>query len=201
MKRLTNYFSIALLLLITTSLVGCSGSVKNMRVVSQDSIVTSPKPGKSLVIFMRPSGMGFAIQSSVFKVVNETPELVGIAAAKKQFACEVDPGEHLFMVVGESADFMSAELQADETYYAYVAPRMGLWKARFSVTPVTPEERQTDTFKECQSGCEWVELSEESANWAASNAEDVQTKYLEYHAKWMTKHLSDRPKLTPRDGI
>ncbi|MCW4313050.1 MAG: hypothetical protein N0C79_08525, partial [Candidatus Thiodiazotropha taylori] len=178
MKKMKNYFSLMVLSLITMSLVGCSGSVKNMRVVSQDSIVTSPKPGKSLVIFMRPSGIGFAIQSSVFKVVNETPELVGIAAAKKQFACEVDPGEHLFMVVGESADFMSAELQADKTYYAYVAPRMGLWKARFSVTPVTPEERQTDTFKECQSGCEWVELSEESANWAASNAEDVQTKYL-----------------------
>ncbi|MEW8403806.1 MAG: hypothetical protein AB2688_03670 [Candidatus Thiodiazotropha taylori] len=61
--------------------------------------------------------------------------------------------------------------------YGFVAnhdePCRLLWKARFSVTPVTPEERQTDTFKECQSGCEWVELSEESANWAASNAEDV----------------------------
>ena len=64
----------ALLLLLALALAGCSGSVKNMRVASPDNIVTSPKTGKSLVIFMRPSGMAYAIQSSVFEIVNETPQ-------------------------------------------------------------------------------------------------------------------------------
>jgi hypothetical protein len=172
-----------------------------MRVASPESIVTAPKPGKSLVIFMRPSGMGYAVQSSVFKIVNDTPDLVGIVAAKKQVACEVDPGEHLFMVIGESADFMSADLAPDKTYYAYVTPRMGVWKARFSLAPVTSEERETSTFKDCQSSCQWVELSTESANWASSNVNDIQSKYREYHAKWMSKGESERPKLYPQEGI
>jgi hypothetical protein len=172
-----------------------------MRVASPESIVTSPKPGKSLVIFMRPSSFGFAIQSSVFEIADEKPELVGIVAAKKQVAYEVDPGEHLFMVLSENADFLSADLLADKTYYAYVTPRMGVWKARFSLAPVTPQMRETSTFKDCQSGCEWVELSEESHTWAQENAGDAQSKYLSYHSKWMSKSEAERPKLIPQDGI
>ncbi len=201
MLKTRTYLPHIMLLLMALALAGCSGSVKNMRVASSDSIVTSPQPGKSLVIFMRPSGMGYAVQSSVFEVVNETPELVGIVAAKKQVACELDPGEHLFMVIGESADFMSADLAADKTYYAYVTPRMGFWKARFSLAPVTSEERATETFKECQSGCEWVALSAESENWASSNINDIQSKYHEYHAKWMSKGETERPRLYPQDGM
>ncbi|MEJ2466829.1 MAG: hypothetical protein P8045_14190 [Candidatus Thiodiazotropha sp.] len=201
MKKMKATLPHALLLLLALAIAGCSGSVKNMRVASPDNIITTPKTGKSLVIFMRPSGMAYAIQSSVFEIVNETPELVGIVAAKKQVACEVDPGEHLFMVVGESADFMSADLAADKTYYAYVTPRMGFWKARFSLSPVNNEERETATFKECHSSCEWVELTAESENWAGSNLNDIQSKYREYHAKWMSKGETERPRLYPQDGM
>ena len=105
------------------------------------------------------------------------------------------------MVLSESADFMSANLAADKTYYAYVTPRMGVWKARFSLAPVTPQMRETSTFKDCQSGCEWVELSEASETWAQETAGDAQSKYHEYHAKWMSKSTVERPKLIPEDGI
>lgn len=97
-----------------------------MRVVSFDNVVDTPEKGKSLIVFMRPSSIGYAIQSSVFEVKGDDVHLAGIVAAKKKVAYQVEPGKHLFMVVGESADFMSAELEKDKTYYALVTPRVGM---------------------------------------------------------------------------
>ena len=117
-------------------LAGCAGTVTNMREVPAGEPAMAPEPGKSLVVFMRPSGFGFAIQSSVFEVRDNDPLLIGIVAAKAKVGYNVEPGKRLFMAVGESADFMTAELEPNKTYYVQVTPRMGLWKARFSLAPV-----------------------------------------------------------------
>ncbi len=181
-------------------LAGCAGSVKNMEPLMPSQVVTIPAKDKALVIFMRPSSFGNAIQSSVFDVQNNTPKLVGIVAAKKKVAYEVDAGEHLFMVVGENADFMSASLEANKTYYALVTPRMGIWKARFALKAVGQNELNTPEFNEWLNDCEWVGKNLESNNWAQSNAEDIHSKYTEYYQKWMSKDISDRPKLMAQDG-
>ncbi len=153
-----------------------------------------------MVVFMRPSGMAYAIQSSVFEVKGNDVILAGIVAAKKKVAYEVKPGKHLFMVIGESADFMSAELRPNKTYYAYVTPRMGLWKARFSLRPIHAEEFSEEDFIECMRDCEWVRKSAESENWASSNMADIQSKRHEYYADWMSKGPNERPNLYPQDG-
>ena len=49
-------------------LTGCAGSVKNMEVLAPSQVVTVPEKDKAMVIFMRPSSMGYAIQSSVFEM-------------------------------------------------------------------------------------------------------------------------------------
>lgn len=51
-------------------------------------------------------------------------------------AYHTEPGEHMFMVIAESADFMQATLEAGKTYYAQIVPRPGVWKARFSFRPI-----------------------------------------------------------------
>ena len=129
-----------------------------MRPVPPDSVVTAPDNGKAMIVFMRPSSFGFAIQSSVFDIAGDTPSLLGIVSAKTKVAHQVAPGEHLFMVVGESADFMSADLEADKTYFALVTPRMGAWKARFSLKPpVHADALDSSEFTERVNSCEWVE--------------------------------------------
>lgn len=182
-------------------LSGCAGTVKNMSTVPASEVVTSPADGKSMIIFMRPSSLGFAIQSSVFEVKKENVSLVGIVAAKKKVSYELEPGEHLFMVVGESADFMSAELEPNKTYYALVTPRMGMWKARFSLKPIHSAELSSAQFKEWLQDCEWVEKSPASESWARSNMPSIQSKREKNYSKWMSKDSSDRPKLFPQDGI
>ncbi len=197
-KRNTLYF-ISLVLILFLS--GCAGSVKNMEAVSSENIVTTPESGKSLVVFMRPSGFGFGIQSSVFEVKGNDLQLAGIVAAKKKVTYQVNPGEHLFMVVGESADFMSANLEADKTYYALVTPRLGLWKARFSLEPVHYDETKSTEFADWLNSCEWVKISLESESWVNSNLDSIQTKRVEYYEDWMEKDANERPKLLPLDGL
>jgi hypothetical protein len=187
-KVLAQFFALVFLLVSS----GCAGTVKNMQVVPPEKIVDSPEQGKSMVVFMRPSSFGAAIQSSVFEIVNDKPSLVGIVAAKKKVSYQLEPGEHLFMVVGESADFMSADLEANKTYYALVTPRMGWWKARFSLKPVHKNSPDLMGWLE---DCEWVEKNTASENWASSNMPSIESKHKEYYEKWMSKDLSERPRL------
>lgn len=179
---------------------GCAGKVKRMDVAPAGKGIEAPQSGKSQVIFMRPSGIGYAVQSSVFEIRNNQPSIVGIVAAKTKVAYEVEPGEHLFMVVGESADFMSATLEADKTYYALVTPRMGWWKARFSLKPVRAGEWDSDQFKTWFDDCQLVEPSKETEEWVAENSDSIQGKYDKYYSAWMEKEASDRPQLSPEDG-
>lgn len=197
MKKIMLSVLIAVVALFFT---GCAGSVKNMTPLAPSQVVTVPAQDKAMVIFMRPSSMGYAIQSSVFDIQNNTPKLVGIVAAKKKVAYQVDAGEHLFMVVGESADFMSATLESNKTYYALVTPRMGMWKARFSLKPVSSNELMTAEFNEWLNDCEWVGKTLESDNWEQSNFTDIHSKYTSYYKDWMSKDASDRPKLMGYDG-
>jgi hypothetical protein len=67
--------------------------------------------------------------------------------------------------------------------------------------PVTQDTRESSTFKDCQSSCQWVELSAESKNWASSNTESIQSKYDTYYAKWMSKGETERPRLYLQDGL
>ena len=199
-KSSRNLLILWVLLLPALLLSGCAGSVKHMRAVPPEQAVAAPSPGKSMVVFMRPSSMAFNIQSSVFEVVGERPRLAGIVASKKQVSYEVEPGERLFMVIGESADFMSADLQPDKTYYALVTPRMGVWKARFSLKPVHAEELQSPRFSEWLAGCAWVEKTPESDQWAEANMPSIQSKQQGSYEKWMQRPEADRPRLMPGDG-
>lgn len=181
-------------------LSGCAGAVKNMRAVPPGQAKSAPDEGKAMVVFMRPATLGFAIQSSVFEIIDNDPSLVGVVAAKKKVGYQVDPGSHLFMVVGESADFMSAELEANKTYYALVTPRIGVWKARFSLDPVSAQELDAPEFTKWFDACEWVEKTPESDAWASAHMDSIKSKQTEYYDKWMSKDSSRRPKLAPQDG-
>lgn len=196
-KFLTEYIVLFMLLLL---LSGCAGSVKNMRVVLPEEVMDAPEEGKSMVVFMRPSGVGFAIQSSVFEVNEGSSSLIGIVAAKKKVSYQAEPGEHLFMVIGESADFMSAKLEANKIYYALVTPRMGVWKARFSLKPIHADELDSSQFNDWLEECEWVEKTSASEIWASSNMNSIQSKYQKYYKKWMDKDPSERSMLLLEDG-
>ena len=195
--RFTGMVALAGLLLV---LSGCAGNIVQMQEISADQPAPTPLQGKAMVVFMRPSTLGFAVQSTVYEVKGNEVELIGIVAAKTKVAYHVDPGQRLFMAVGESADFMSAELQAERTYYVYVAPRMGMWKARFALDPIRREQLDGDAFKSDFKDTRWVRKTAESEQWFAANRASIGSKRSEYYPDWTKKPEGERSGLRVDDG-
>ena len=190
-----------LVVLVLGVLAGCAGPVKNMREAPlEKTVAVKPEPGKAMVVFMRPSGLGYAVQSSVFEVKDNQALLVGIVAAKTKVAHQATPGKHLFMAIGESADYMEADLLPDRTYYVQVSPRMGLWKARFSLDPVSGATVDSGVFKNEFAECGWVEKNEQSDAWARENMPSVLEKHAKYFKDWQATPAANRPTLVSQDG-
>jgi len=104
------------------------------------------------------------------------------------------------MVVGENADFMSANVEADKTYYVEVTPRMGAWKARFGIRAIHRAEVEGGRVDKWLAGCKWVSKNADSERWASENANSIEAKRAKYLPAWYEKAESDRPRLEPDDG-
>ena len=180
--------------------LGCAGTTKYMQDVTDPNVTYAPGSNEAVVVFMRPSTYAYAIQSAVFDVTTQENQLVGIVSAKKKVAYRAKPGKYMFMVLGESADFMQAKLEAGKTYYATVNPRMGAWKARFSLGAVHQNIDQAK-LNEWKKGCSWVETTDTTYQWAEQNAPSIQSKRDAYIEKWNNKPDSGKPTLYPEDGF
>ena len=191
----------SLVLIVMVVFVGCAGKPTHMKVVPNEQASFAPTQEEALMVFMRPSGMAFAIQSSVFEIIDDKPELVGILAAKKKTAYMLKPGKHLFMVVGESADFMEANVEAEKVYLSVVAPRMGMWKARFSFDPVHKSEydAKTEEFNKWLDSCEWVVNTPDSHKWSQENYPSISKKHTKYYNVWKDKE--EKPIMLEEDGL
>ena len=176
----------------------CAGTSEYTRNVAPENATYAPKPDQALIVFMRPSGMGFAVQSSVFDVTNGNPEFIGIVSAKTKVAHYAQPGKRRYMVISEAADFMDANLVAGKVYYTLVTVRMGLWKARFSLQPVRGGDVATSEFGNWYGGTRWVENEDSAQGWADSNMQSIRGKMEDYLPKWETK--PDKPVLDAGDG-
>ncbi len=178
-------FISAILILFT----GCA-TTEHMTTV-QGEAMQKPDPGKALVIFMRPSSYGGAILATIY----DDMDYIGTIPANSKIAYQAEPGEHMFMVIGESADFMKADLAPDMTYYARVAARMGIWKARFSFIPFNGDESEAD-LQEWISETTLMQMNEKGEQWAMDNAPSIKQKHDEYLTKWLNKDIASRNKQT-----
>ena len=191
--------NLLLVLFVGFSLIGCAAQSAYMKPAGLDVAGYRPDSNEAAVIFMRPSRFGGAIQSSVFDVTTEKNVLIGIVSSKTKLVYKTSPGKHLFMVVSESADFMGAELEGGKTYYAIVTPRMGVWRARFSLSPVRRNEINTNEFKTWESSCKFVAKLASADKWAQDNAQSIQSKRKRYYDNWISR--DNRPFLKKEDGI
>ena len=196
-----------LFVLLATVLLA-SGCASNKMIDSAQQELIAPGEDKAQIVFMRSSMFGGAIQSSVFDVTGGEAEFIGILSAGKKIAHSVEPGKRRFMVVSEAADFMEAELLGGKTYFAMVTPRMGAWKARFSMHPVRngdPGEfqYQSDEFQKWLKSTEFSENTPASKAWAEENHSNILGKKADYEVVWKQKspeELAERT-LNPQDGI
>ncbi|MGH2398059.1 MAG: hypothetical protein ACRDFW_14020 [bacterium] len=186
-----------LLVLLALGLGACGGA--QMMKAGQPPII---KQDEAMVVFMRSSPLGSAISASLFDVSGPETAFIGILNNGTKVAHPVKPGEHTFMVIGESADFMQATILPGRTYYALVTPRMGVWKARFSFRPVRQIEFDGYEFGRWDAATQFVVNSAETQNWAMQNAADANSKRAQYWSDWIGKpqHQRASQTLNAQDG-
>lgn len=198
-------FKIPLLVIAAFVVTGCASS---KMVDAPEQTLAAPSADQARIVFIRSSFVGSAIQAVVYDATDGATEFIGILSNEKMLAWDVEPGNHTFMVVSEAADFMEANVVGGKTYYAVVTPRMGAWKARFSMYPVRnggPGEFQIDSadFRSWMESAKFAANTPESYAWAKENAASVQAKQREYLEVWQQKTpeaLAERT-LNPEDGI
>ncbi|MCB1552804.1 MAG: hypothetical protein KDJ14_03260 [Xanthomonadales bacterium] len=198
------------LLLAVLALGLAVGSVhaRSKRMIEADEQSPAPAADKAMVVFLRDSFVGSAIQSTIYEVDASGQRFLGIVSNKTRVAVEVEPGAHRFMVIAENADFLESELLAGKTYYVLISPRPGAWKARFSLLPVRNDAAakhnvHSKDFDKWMKKTVRVEIGPEAQAWYRDNEASVSEKRSEYLAKWNEQPESHRAELTlrPEDGI
>lgn len=187
------------LLLVLCALAMLGGCASGL--MTKAGAMPAPESGKAMVVFMRPSMFGGAIQSSVYDTHGTHNTFIGIVSAKTKVAYQADPGNHLFMVIAENADFMNATLEAGKTYYVLVKPRVGVWKARFSLIPIHNDAKaeyslQSKDFTEWQAATQYVVNTPASEQWYAEHKADIEAKQQDYTKKWDAMDPADKAVLT-----
>jgi hypothetical protein len=147
------------------------------------------------VVFLRAAYTGYAISAAVY----EDDRFLGIVMRHARLVHETSPGIHRYMVVSEAADFLDADLEAGKTYFVNVRPRMGAWRARFSLYPITPSSPGWSDLPGWLDDSYVVTTNAAGEEWARNNQASVTAKRDKYLRPWLAK--ATRPLLRPVDGV
>ena len=188
-----------LILLALLTFFGCSSPL--MKVAPAGFEAPKPDQDQALIVFLRPSVIGSAFQSSVFNITQETKPIAVVSyGAKVPYL--VKAGKIELMVIGENADFLKGNLEAGKTYFVLVAPRMGLMKARFSLRAIAKQDlTEAKTQKWISEGKWSTPLQAKFDEWVQKNQPSIKSKRKKYYLKWETKAEKDKPTLLPEDGM
>ena len=157
--------------------------------------VESPPAGEAVVVFLRPDFMGHGVSA----VVYDGEEFLSVVMADSHYVHRTTAGAHRFMVVSEAADFMDAELGSGQVYFAEVDPRMGWWRARFSLIPLPAGGDDWDELDGWLEDSYEITPNDKGREWAVNNHESVLSKKAEFLEEWLEKEA--RPALGPGDGV
>lgn len=165
------------------------------------------QPDVAHMVFMAPSRWNFNV--SLYRVTAESQEFIGLLHKHQKLAYDAPAGESLFMVIGgENADFLEAHLDAGKTYYAFIEPRTGWIRPRYSLLAVRHGKAgayalEDPDFPEWLSKCTAVTPSDEDRAWYDHNRPSVEKKRAAFLKKWNARdeEFKDRQRLEPADGL
>ena len=175
--------------------VGCARRSDLMNVNAEGTRLVPAPADKAVVVFLRPEFKGYAISAAVY----EDDAFLGIVMRHARLVHEASPGMHRYMVVSEAADFLDADLEAGKTYFVAVRPRMGAWRARFSLEPITPSSGRWSNLTKWLDDSYVVTTNAAGEQWARDNQASVTAKRDKYLRAWLAK--DERPALQRADGV
>jgi len=144
----------------------------------------------SKLVFMRVSKQTSGTDAALFDVTDSGgPRFIGMVNAASKLSYPLNPGLYTFMVVGETAEFMQANIAGGKTYYALVIPKSGA--KRFAIEPVRQNEIGGKEF------VSWDKATRPMTGNAGSyNPADAAEKRGRYWSEWVRKAESERAELT-----
>jgi hypothetical protein len=175
----------------------CSGSSKYMT-KNETPVPATPEPGKARIVFVRPSGFGYAV---TFTVVDEKGNFVGQVPAKGHVLHSVAPGRHRFLVWAENTAVVDCEVAAGRTYYVEVASKMGMWAARGHLLPVKPGSEPWDELDEWMADTtQWSVDPKLAADWKADKSSGIAKQLQRADEMWAKYTDEEREQRTMRPG-
>jgi len=140
-----------LLLPLVLLMAACSGP---SYMINKDDKVdirpVKPLPGKAGLVVARTSTLGYAIEFDTFL----DQKMIGVTKGRGYFIKkDVEPGLHYFISRAETHEAGKILFEPDTMYYIHQSPRMGWWRARITLAPVTPEY----LLKEMDDACRLLE--------------------------------------------
>ena len=181
-------------LVVALILAGCV-SLKGMRAVPPDGVRLAPTAEQATIVFLRPART--ATTTSLFELRGSEQRFIGLLVTDTRLVYRTAPGATRFMVIGLSADFLDAELEAGKTYQVAVLLGQGT-EQFFVLRPVRPGAPQSAAVQYCVASCMWVENTERSEAWARREASSIQRKKARYLPAWESQ--PNRPTLVAKDG-
>jgi hypothetical protein len=177
---------------------GCASQYMQPVVHSPSSAQLSPD--QAAIIFFRDTSFGGAIQAPIAEgTVDNNVLFVGIVSANTKFLHKTTPGQHLYVVGGEGANLLFADLEPQKFYYVRIDLKMGLWKARFKFEPV--RQGGTGELADDLADFKWVAPNTESQAWFADNKASMQDKLNEALEDDKKDGPAERIKLNKPDGL
>lgn len=106
-----------------------------------------PENGKAALVVARTTIFGGAIEFDTYL----DKKMIGVTQRKGFFVkSDVMPGTRYVISRAENMEPIKIIFEQDRVYYLQQIPRMGVWKARVSVAPLTPEELMTTMDADCK---------------------------------------------------
>jgi hypothetical protein len=92
---------------------------------------------------------------------------------------------------------------ASKTYYLLANPRMGVWKARFSLLPIhdlagAKYSTQSADFNKWMNETSWVNITPQAQQWYSAHAADIHARKIDYMRKWDKASARQKQELTLR---
>jgi hypothetical protein len=193
MKRLTTFLFCVAIIFST----GCASQYMQPVVHSATSAQLTPE--QSAIVFFRDTSFGGAIQAPIAEDINGNVSFVGIVSANTKFLHKTSPGQHVYIVGGESSNLLFTDLAPQKFYYVRVSPKIGLLKARFKFEPVLPGDAAD--LADDLDDCKWVAPNAESQAWFADNRASMQDKLNEALADDKKDGPAERINVRTNDGL
>jgi len=185
-------FGAVLAVFVLLSCTGCAGHSMYMKPATT---LLQPTENEALVRFMRPSGLGFAVNFNVL----DGEKVIGNSVAMSQFDYLVEPGKHLFIATAENKVFLEADLEAGKTYYVITRIYPGAWYARVAFVAVNKNSKFWDKVYNWEEKLKIIEPNTAALKkWESKNKGKIDNLISAYEGEWKNKY--DWPVLRPEDG-